>query len=59
MLHILIRDVSNKHADFLVQQVISSSQHLIRPIALQLLHLDKKLNYGSNFYANACLVDKN
>ena len=29
MLHILIRDVSNKLADFLVQQVISSSLHLI------------------------------
>ena len=29
MLHILIKDVSNKLADFLVKQVISSSQNVI------------------------------
>ena len=29
MLYILIKDVSNKLADFLVKQVIFSSQHVI------------------------------
>ena len=48
---------TNKLADFLVKQVISSSQNVISDSTVT-ISLDKKLNCGHNCYANACLRDK-